>query len=44
MYSKQQLLNKQKTAELALEKSQALETKFADRFKMASSLFFIAEN
>ena len=43
MYSKQQLLDKQKTAALALEKSQALETKFADRFEMAESLFAILD-
>jgi hypothetical protein len=43
MYSKQQLLDKQKTAALALEKSQALETKFADRFEMAKSLFAVLD-
>ena len=43
MYSKQQLLDKQKTAALALEKSQALETRFADRFEMAQSLFAVLD-
>jgi hypothetical protein len=43
MYSKQELLDKQDKAELALEKSQALETKFADRFDMAKSLFAVLD-
>ena len=43
MYSKQELLDKQDKAELALEKSQALETIFADRFDMAKSLFAVLD-
>jgi|14_taG_2_1085336.scaffolds.fasta_scaffold00061_22 hypothetical protein len=43
MYSKEQLLDNQNCAKLALEKSQALETKFADRFNMAESLFAVLD-
>ncbi len=43
MYSKEQLLDNQNCAELALEKSEALETKFADRFEMAESLFAVLD-